>query len=218
MPLADFYDTKPFPNESAVDYWIRLNKAVDTAAERLVRQGKALDNPPGEVAVMFVTHCPDPQLSLALSSKPLEEWTTNDIQVRLDEHHQKKRLQQKHCAMHSVDSSLGVQAGEAIYSHVQTAVRCPVPASQPGVADMPSTPEGRSLEHVITLLERLLNRESSPGSLGLEVTEGLGAHVLSVARTIMTLCPTVGTKVFASAAMPLDTEQLIVQPRLLRTY
>lgn len=28
MPLADFYDTKPFPTETAVDYWIRLNIAV----------------------------------------------------------------------------------------------------------------------------------------------------------------------------------------------
>lgn len=35
MPLADIYDTKPRPTETAVDYWIRLNKAVDTAVDGL---------------------------------------------------------------------------------------------------------------------------------------------------------------------------------------
>ncbi|KAJ7996452.1 hypothetical protein DPEC_G00237220 [Dallia pectoralis] len=155
---------------------------------------------------MFVTHCPDPQLSLALSSKPLEEWTTNDMQVRLDEHHQKKRLQQKHCAMHSVDSSPAVQAGEAKYSHVQTAVHRPAPAPKPAEADMPSTPEGRSMLSLFwsaCLTGSLLH---APGSLGLGVTEGLGAHVLSVAGMIMTLCPTAGTKAFASAAMLLEPQ------------
>ena len=37
MPLADFYDTKPLPTENAVDYWIRLNKALDTATDGLKR-------------------------------------------------------------------------------------------------------------------------------------------------------------------------------------
>lgn len=42
MPLADFYDTKPSVTETAGDYWIRLNKAIDTAVEGLKRQGKTL--------------------------------------------------------------------------------------------------------------------------------------------------------------------------------
>lgn len=29
MPLAYFYDTKPYPAETAADYWIRLNKAIN---------------------------------------------------------------------------------------------------------------------------------------------------------------------------------------------
>ena len=87
MPLADFYDTKPRPTETAVDYWIRLNKAMDTAVDGLKRQGKTLDNPPREVTVMFITHCPDTELSLVFGSQPLEEWTATDVQMRLDEHH-----------------------------------------------------------------------------------------------------------------------------------
>ncbi|KAK0131382.1 hypothetical protein N1851_033925 [Merluccius polli] len=190
MPLADFYDTKPFPTESAVDYWIRLNKAVDTAAERLKRQGKTLDNPSGEVAVMFVTHCPDPQLLLAFSSRPLEEWTATDVQVRLDEHHQKKRLQQRQCAMRPTNSLPPARAEEALVSHVQTAVSPPAPALQPAVA----------------------------GSLGLAIKPELGAHVLFVAVTIMTLCPTAEMNASASAAMLLDTEQSLVQPPLRLTH
>ncbi|KAK0146218.1 hypothetical protein N1851_014480 [Merluccius polli] len=215
MPLADFYDTKPFPTESAVDYWIRLNKAVDTAAERLKRQGKTLDNPSGEVAVMFVTHCPDPQLLLAFSSRPLEEWTATDVQVRLDEHHQKKRLQQRQCAMRPTNSLPPARAEEALVSHVQTAVSPPAPALQPAVAGKPLTSEGRSLEHSACFSESLLH---ALGSLGLAIKPELGAHVLFVAVTIMTLCPTAEMNASASAAMLLDTEQSLVQPPLHLTH
>ena len=81
MPLADTYDTKPLPTESAVDYWIRLNKALDTAKDRLKRQGKTLDDSSREVTVMFITHCPDRELSLVFSCMPLEVWTAMDLQV-----------------------------------------------------------------------------------------------------------------------------------------
>lgn len=160
IPLADFYDTKPLPSESAVDYWIRLNKAIDTTVEGLKRQGKTLDDPPREVTVMFITHCPDPELSLVFSCKPLEEWTAPDVQVRLDEHHQKKRLQQRQSTARQADSLRSAQAGEVLHSHVQATVSPPAPTPQPTPAGRPSSSEGHSLEHVITLLERLLERES----------------------------------------------------------
>lgn len=35
MPLADFYNTLSTMGENAMDYWIRLNKAVDVAEECL---------------------------------------------------------------------------------------------------------------------------------------------------------------------------------------
>lgn len=45
MPLADFYNTLPMPNEDAMEYWIRLNKTVDVANECLKRQGRRIDDP-----------------------------------------------------------------------------------------------------------------------------------------------------------------------------
>ena len=144
MPLADFYDTKPFPTEGAVDYWIRLNKAIDTAADGLKRQGKTLDDPSREVTVMFITHCPDRELSLVFSCRPLEEWTATDVQIRLDEHHRKTRLQQRHSATRPTDHMHAVQAVQAVHSHVQSAVSPPPPAAQPAVVSKPATSESLS--------------------------------------------------------------------------
>ncbi|KAK0147550.1 hypothetical protein N1851_012979 [Merluccius polli] len=126
MPLADFYDTKPRPTETAVDYWIRLNKAIDTAVDGLKRQGKTVDNPSREVTVMFITHCPDTELSLVFGCKPLEEWTATDVQVRLDEHHRKKRLQQRQ-SFHPAGSLQTSQAVNVLQCHAQ-------PDSQPAVS------------------------------------------------------------------------------------
>ncbi|KAE8278054.1 hypothetical protein D5F01_LYC23884 [Larimichthys crocea] len=158
MPLADFYDTKPRPTETAVDYWIWLNKAMDTAVDGLKRQGKTLDNPSREVTVMFITHCPDTELSLVFGCKPLEEWTATDVQVRLDEHHQKKRLQQRQ-SFHPAGNLHTSQAVDVLQCHAQSAGG--TPASQPVAAGRMLQSEGQSLDHVITLLEWLLQREAS---------------------------------------------------------
>lgn len=158
MPLADFYDTKPRPTETAVDYWIRLNKAIDIAVDGLKRQGKTLDNPSREVTVMFITHCPDTELSLVFSCKPLEEWTATDVQVRLDEHHRKRRLQQRQSSHPAGNQQLN-QAVNVLQCHAQAAGGAPAP--HPVTAGGVSPPEGQSLEHVIALLERLLQREAS---------------------------------------------------------
>lgn len=162
MPLADFYDTKPRPTETAVDYWIRLNKAMDTAVDGLKRQGKTLDNPSREVTVMFITHCPDTELSLVFACKPLEEWTATDVQVRLDEHHRKRRLQQ-HRSSHPAGNLQSNQAANVLQCHTQSAGGAPAPdrAPQPATTSRISQSEGQSLEHIISLLERLLQREAS---------------------------------------------------------
>lgn len=62
MPLADFYGTLPVAGENAMEYWIRLNKAVDVADEGLRRQGRSIEDPTREVTQMFVKHCPDQSL------------------------------------------------------------------------------------------------------------------------------------------------------------
>lgn len=91
LPLQDFYTTLPKPKENPVDYWIRLNKAADTADEGLRRQGRKMENVSGEVAQMFAKHCPDPHLSSILKCKPVSEWNSRDIQLRIDEYQRELR-------------------------------------------------------------------------------------------------------------------------------
>ncbi|KAL1246992.1 hypothetical protein QQF64_034535 [Cirrhinus molitorella] len=91
LPLADFYATLPKHKENPVDYWIRLNKAADLALEGLRRQGKKTENINNEVALMFVKHCPDPELSCTLKCKPIHEWTSRDVQLRIDDYQRELR-------------------------------------------------------------------------------------------------------------------------------
>ncbi|CAL8318173.1 unnamed protein product [Merluccius merluccius] len=67
-------------------------------------------------------------------------------------------------------------------------------------------------------LKRLCESLLHALSLGLAIKPELGAHVLFVAVTIMTLCPTAEMNASASAAMLLDTEQSLVQPPLRLTH
>ncbi|XP_029974766.1 uncharacterized protein LOC115408259 [Salarias fasciatus] len=84
MPMADFYNTKPQQNEGVMEYWIRLNNAIDIADECLRRQGRSIEDPGREVAMMFIKYCPDPILYNRLSFKAAEEWTTSEVQDRID--------------------------------------------------------------------------------------------------------------------------------------
>lgn len=84
MPLADFYGTVPVAGENPVEYWIRLNMAVDAAEESLRRQGRHTVDPRREVIMMFVKHCPDPSLAAVLRFKAPEKWTAGEIQEHVD--------------------------------------------------------------------------------------------------------------------------------------
>lgn len=85
IPLADFYSVKPYSNESPLDYWIRLNKAAEVAEQGLREEGRTLENHSRELAVMFIPHCPDKELSIMFKSKPTQLWTACEVQERLDE-------------------------------------------------------------------------------------------------------------------------------------
>lgn len=85
MPLADFYSTLPKHSECPIDYWLRLNAAADIAEECLQRQGRSMDNLGGEVSMMFIRNCPDPNLAFVFKSRPVERWTAKDVQEHLDE-------------------------------------------------------------------------------------------------------------------------------------
>lgn len=101
------------------------------------------------------------ELSLIFSCKPLEEWTAADVQVRLDEHHRKRPLQQRPSSCPAGSRPSG-QAVNVLQCHAQSAEEAPAP--QPVAAGRTLQSEGQSLEYVITLLERLLPREASPRS------------------------------------------------------
>lgn len=95
LPLADFYATLPKHKENSVDYWIRLNKAADLALEGLRKQGKQSEDMTNEVALMFVKFCPDPELSCTLKCKPLHEWTSRDVQLRIDDYQRELRAKDR---------------------------------------------------------------------------------------------------------------------------
>lgn len=84
MPMADFYNTRPLQHEGVMEYWIRLNNAIDIADECLRRQGRSVEDPGREVTMMFIKYCPDPVLLNRLSFKAAEEWTTSEVQERID--------------------------------------------------------------------------------------------------------------------------------------
>ena len=86
LPMRDFYSTVPRAGESAMDYWIRLNKSIDAADECLRRRGKSVEDPSAEVVLMFVSHCPDPGLAMSFQLKAPEQWTAAEVQERLDSH------------------------------------------------------------------------------------------------------------------------------------
>ncbi|KAI3374357.1 hypothetical protein L3Q82_005963 [Scortum barcoo] len=93
MPMADFYRTVPVTGETPIEYWLRLNKAVDIAEEGLKRLGRQMENPCQEATMMFVKYCPDPALAAVLKFKAPDKWTTSEIQERID-HYQIERKEQ----------------------------------------------------------------------------------------------------------------------------
>ncbi|KAK0134293.1 hypothetical protein N1851_030144 [Merluccius polli] len=75
MPMADFYSTVPATGETPVEYWLRLNKAVDAAEEGLKRLGRHMEDPCQEAVMMFVKYCPDPSFAAVFKFKAPEKWT-----------------------------------------------------------------------------------------------------------------------------------------------
>ena len=90
LPLQDFYSTLPNSGENPIDYWIRLNKAADVTEEGLKQQGRLMDNMGGEIAKMFVKHCPDPEFASVFKYKQIHEWTPKEIQMRVDEYQRER--------------------------------------------------------------------------------------------------------------------------------
>jgi len=134
LPLADFYTTLPEKCEGAFDYWLRLNRAVDLAIERLKDQGKSLDCPSTEVARIFIRNSPSKELAMTFRSKTVDTWSAHEVQDILNV----TKVQEK-VSVNKIDVS-------------QATV---LPSECQDSSQARST-ESSTLEHVISMLEKVL--------------------------------------------------------------
>lgn len=167
MPMRDFYNTLPHHGESAMEYWIRLNKAIDVAEECLRRQRRVLEEPGAELVTMFVSHCPDPSLAVSLSFKPAEKWTPSEIQERVDA--RQRVLKRNEGVARSSSSPVSTESVRPLTQFtVQHAEPGPPPMAPPVFqSHAPAMPESAqslsppaaepSLSHVVTMLDKVLS-------------------------------------------------------------
>lgn len=153
LPLADFYATRPHSGEQPLDYWLRLNKALEVTEDSLERQNKTFDYLSRDLAAMFIQNCPDPELSLIFKCKPLQQWTVADIHEKLVEH----------CRDHKQTSKQRVNP--VLFSQhqeVTACVQCASPATAAGLPALSPPVDGSSdrLDKIISLLERVLVQQS----------------------------------------------------------
>lgn len=161
-PLADFYATLPRPNESAFNYWIRVNKSMDLVTDCLQRRGRKVDDPGLEVAMLFIRHCPDAQLATAFKTRPLEKWSVQEVQDMLDSHQRELRLKsnwlstgatrgQSNIAVESRTTSKQAKEEASDVTHVQPEHKCSQPSARQG-----SENDG-TLTKLVDLLAKALN-------------------------------------------------------------
>lgn len=164
MPLADFYNTLPLNGESPMDYWIRLNKAVDVADECLRRQGRNIGDPSHEVTMMLVKHCPNPALASVLKCKTAEKWTANEIQEHLVEHQREARtksqirsVRPKHIGTHVQTTTTEAVAAE----HASEPAPLQTTVGQPS----PSPTESVYIQSLISLLDRVMEQKAQTAAV-----------------------------------------------------
>ncbi|KAJ8361872.1 hypothetical protein AAFF_G00416000 [Aldrovandia affinis] len=138
MPMKDFYATMPRDSESVMDYWIRLNKAIDVADECLRRRGKGVEDPSAEVVMMFICHCPDPSLAVYFQFKPVELWTAAEVQEKLDGHVRGLRSTAA-LAQHAVNISTCTHESTVPAPHCGMQHQLPVVVTPPLVPPTPAT-------------------------------------------------------------------------------
>lgn len=165
QPLADFYTTRPKANECPVDYWVRLNAAAELADSHLQKQGEKLKNMSPEIAMMFIRNSTEPSLSSMFKCKPISKWSVTEIQEAIDEH-QREVQSEKLSAVAHVNTVQVNAAKISTNPHAVTKgenMKADAPVSFPesplSVAE-PATSEAGTLERVLSMLERVLERTS----------------------------------------------------------
>ncbi len=164
MPMADFYNTVPIADESPMDYWIRLNKAIDVAEECLRRRNRSVEDPAAEAVMMFISHCPDPSLAMSFQFKPAEKWSAAEVQERLDSHQRDlKRVSSRmqHTRSLSACNQCTVTAcPNSVSSSPQQPASMPAqslsPVSHLNPNAVPFSPD-TSLQHMVGMMDRVLS-------------------------------------------------------------
>lgn len=167
MPMADFYNTLPRAGEGVMDYWIRLNKAIDVADECLRRRGGCVEDTGAEVVMMFISHCPDPSLSMSFRFKAAEKWTAAEVQERVDDYQRDMRRSvaraQRAAPVSSYrPSQVAVNQSVAQYSEPclsSEAISQPQPQTAPTVPAFPAdrTTEEPGLREVVSMLNKVIS-------------------------------------------------------------
>lgn len=162
MPLADFYGTVPVAGENPVEYWVRLNKAVDVAEEALNRLGRQMDNPCQEAAMMFVKYCPDPTLSAIFRLKAPDKWTASEVQEHLDRYHTEQKEQLAVKFKRNIVMRNATAHTQSLTENEIAASGFPVVPSDNLNAGTPSPPQNddNCMKTLISLLDRALFQNS----------------------------------------------------------
>lgn len=153
VPLADFYSTLPKDQEDPYDYWLRLNRAADFAADCLKEQGKTLDDPDMEVTRMFIRNCPSRDLALTFRSKTIDRWSACEVLEVLNEYHAEMNYR-ANAQVHPV-KKVDVPVHKAEVTH------CPAPAHECHEPHQTQSPQCVPLAEVMTMLEKVLLRGAS---------------------------------------------------------
>lgn len=156
MPMADFYSTVPVLGESPIEYWLRLNKAVDAAEEGLKRLGRNMTDPCHEAAMMFVKYCPDPTLTAVFRFKAPDKWTASEVQEHIDRYQAERK-----------ELSLSKpKRAQPVTVHVQTPEPSPLEpvshAAEPANQNECSRPshDDECLKMLVSLFDRALSQNT----------------------------------------------------------
>lgn len=155
IPMADFYNTLPSVGEDAFEYWLRLNKAAETAIECLARQGKRLDDLSVEVARMFIRNCPDRELALAFKGKTIDKWMVHEVQEVINEYHSEKTLKSAQTPpAKNLKAAYSEPKAQVAVHHM--GVRPYSDTERVVMPQQPQSGDSLALERVIGLLEKAL--------------------------------------------------------------
>lgn len=159
MPMADFYSTVPAVGETPVEYWLRLNKAVDAAEEGLKRLGRRVEDPCQEVAMMFVKYCPDPTLAAVFKFKATDKWTASEIQEHIDRYQTEMKEQVLSKSERFKPVAVHAQAPTPVAPETVCRLCEPSVQSQSSAAPKP-TCDDSCLKTLVSLFDRALSQNN----------------------------------------------------------